>query len=75
MKNEQIITVLKLVATTLQSNYNNTSECKQAMFNCLNEVDKLHIELTGDPLVKRQDHYTVIEIVAGCNQMALPINP
>lgn len=72
MKNETIITLLQLVANTLQRDYNNTKEAKEAMFNCLEEIDKVHIELTGSPLVKRQDGYTVIEIVAGCNQMSLP---
>jgi len=54
MENDKIVDLLKLVATTLQTDYEDTKCCKEAIIHLLKEVDKMGIELTGNSILKQK---------------------
>ena len=58
MNEEKVIAILKQACHVLQSNYRNVDKCKEDITALLNDIDELHIEMTGQKIVKRT---TVIE--------------
>lgn len=73
MSNEKTINVLRLTAKTLQTGYESPEKASIAIRNLLEEVDKLHIELTTNPLVRR-GMMSTMELMLGTATHILPKN-
>ena len=62
MNDKEIMSLLTLVAKALQTDYKSKAECKQALTNCLIEVNKAAISISGKPVVRNK--LNVIEAIA-----------
>lgn len=67
MKKENAINFIQLVVKAIQTDYDSQRNCAISLESVLNEADKLHIELTGNPIVKRRETEAVnlINVIAG----------
>lgn len=66
---KQFIEFIKLTVTTIQTDHQGSKTAREAMISLLEEADRKHIELTGQPIVKR-GMKSVLEVIAGGNPLS-----
>lgn len=47
---KEFLKMIKMVASVIQTDYPDQETCKKAIQNMLSELDKKHIELTGESM-------------------------
>ncbi len=54
MNEQEIMILLQLVTSTLQTDYNSKDKCKEAINHLLKEIDKAAIKVSGKSIVKQK---------------------
>lgn len=61
MEDQKVLSLLKKITKVLQGNYKSVAKCKEDISSCLEDIDKMAIEISGERIVKRE---TVTEALA-----------
>lgn len=64
MKDDKILTFIKLVVASIQRDHQSQQECVKSLTIVLNEADILHKELTGEVIVKRGQRGVIDALVS-----------